>query len=347
MFHRLLPWPVACGLLLLLAAGRPGFAGVEKEGNYLVRSAEDVSVSLPLGYRPQRARFLRFRADGLELHLFGAAFAQGEAGYAELISTNGGSIQNIRCHIAGRSVPFGTRSFGHAGLFALGTGDRPGWQSVRLSARVGGRTVRLNERIRLEKTAFRTFESSMDLGRYSQSGYVARRPDLQAFIRENGRRKGRAFSRRTQLAFDGRFFHPRDRHFITSPFHAKRVARRYALRGKKTIEYKPFVNIHSGTDLKGGVGESIFAVAAGQVALAEKMYYEGNFTILDHGQGVFTTYMHQSRLDVSAGQRVQAGALIGAVGATGMVTGPHLHISLYIRGVRLEPLSLLVLPIRR
>ena len=99
-------------------------------------------------------------------------------------------------------------------------------------------------------------------------------------------------------------------------------------------------------DLKGQKGTPIFALARGRVAIAEKMYYEGNFILLDHGRGILTAYMHQSKLLVRPGQMVNAGDQIGESGSTGMVTGPHLHLSLYIRGVKVDGLSLLSVDIR-
>ncbi len=78
------------------------------------------------------------------------------------------------------------------------------------------------------------------------------------------------------------------------------------------------------------------------MALAADLYYSGGTVILDHGGGLFTTYFHLSRIDVTAGQTVAAGARIGAVGATGRVTGPHLHWGARLDGARINPLDLAV-----
>jgi murein DD-endopeptidase MepM/ murein hydrolase activator NlpD len=87
-------------------------------------------------------------------------------------------------------------------------------------------------------------------------------------------------------------------------------------------------------------------MAAGKIGLAELVYYEGNMVILNHGDGVFTYYMHMSKLLVKAGDRVNPHQQIGEVGATGAVTGSHLHVSLFIHGRDTDPMSLLCLPIR-
>ena len=80
------------------------------------------------------------------------------------------------------------------------------------------------------------------------------------------------------------------------------------------------------------------------MALAAILYYSGGTVILDHGGGLFTTYFHLSRIDVTPGQTVAAGGRIGAVGATGRVTGPHLHWGARLDGARINPLDLKSLP---
>jgi murein DD-endopeptidase MepM/ murein hydrolase activator NlpD len=82
---------------------------------------------------------------------------------------------------------------------------------------------------------------------------------------------------------------------------------------------------HMGTDLDGDRGDPIRAGNRGRVALVGDFYYSGNVVYLDHGAGLITIYMHMSKVEVEQGQIVEAGQVIGLVGATGRVTGPHLH----------------------
>ena len=100
---------------------------------------------------------------------------------------------------------------------------------------------------------------------------------------------------------------------------------------------------HSGVDISSPAGTPIGASNSGRVLLADELYYAGNAVVIDHGLGVFSFYCHFSKLLVTKGDRVKKGALIGEVGATGRVTGPHLHWSVRIRGSRVDPLSLLSL----
>ena len=101
---------------------------------------------------------------------------------------------------------------------------------------------------------------------------------------------------------------------------------------------------HNGVDLAASAGAPVIAPAPARVALADELYFSGGTIILDHGGGLFTTYFHLSRLDVKAGDRLDAGAPLGAVGATGRATGPHLHWGARLNGARVNPLDLLELP---
>jgi biotin carboxyl carrier protein len=94
---------------------------------------------------------------------------------------------------------------------------------------------------------------------------------------------------------------------------------------------------HAGVDLAGEVGDIVRAPAAGVVVLAEKLQVRGNAVILDHGAGVVSGYYHLAAIEVTVGQKVGAGDILGKVGATGLVTGAHLHWELQVGGVPVDP----------
>lgn len=98
---------------------------------------------------------------------------------------------------------------------------------------------------------------------------------------------------------------------------------------------------HSGIDIASPQGTPVKASNSGKVVLATHLYFSGNTVIIDHGLGVFSIYCHFSEITVDSGQRVKKGEIIGKIGATGRVTGPHLHWSIKIRGTRVDPNSLL------
>jgi murein DD-endopeptidase MepM/ murein hydrolase activator NlpD len=100
---------------------------------------------------------------------------------------------------------------------------------------------------------------------------------------------------------------------------------------------------HSGADLRAATGDDIRAANAGRVALAKDLFFSGNAVFIDHGLGVYTTYLHLSEILVEPGQMVGRGELIGRAGETGRVTGPHLHWGVRILDARVDPFSLLSL----
>tara|TARA_R110000868_G_scaffold58025_3_gene178974 strand:+ start:3790 stop:4647 length:858 start_codon:yes stop_codon:yes gene_type:complete len=97
-------------------------------------------------------------------------------------------------------------------------------------------------------------------------------------------------------------------------------------------------NPHFGVDVAAPEGAPVIAPADGIVRLAEAdMFYEGGLVFLDHGQGVFSQFLHMSRIDVKTGDRVKQGDPIGRVGKKGRATGPHLHWGMLWCGTRLDP----------
>lgn len=94
---------------------------------------------------------------------------------------------------------------------------------------------------------------------------------------------------------------------------------------------------HRGLDLEAPTGERVLAAADGVVLFAGELYYAGNAVFLDHGQGLVTTYFHQSELRVRAGQRVARGQVVGLAGNTGRSTRSHLHFGVWALGRQVDP----------
>src|SRR5262245_57936543 len=105
-------------------------------------------------------------------------------------------------------------------------------------------------------------------------------------------------------------------------------------------------NPHSGADFPSPAGTPVKAPAAGRVVIAKDLYFSGNTVVIDHGLGLFSLLAHLSAIDVQPGATVDTGDIIGKVGATGRVTGPHLHWAVRLAGARVDPVSLLASPLR-
>jgi hypothetical protein len=100
---------------------------------------------------------------------------------------------------------------------------------------------------------------------------------------------------------------------------------------------------HLGVDFRGGIGAPVHAANRGVIALVDNFFLAGNVVYIDHGGGVVTGYFHLSRTDVSEGETVERGQQIGLVGATGRVTGPHLHWTARYGALTVNPLDLVAI----
>ncbi|XDD54182.1 M23 family metallopeptidase [Leptospira sp. WS4.C2] len=155
--------------------------------------------------------------------------------------------------------------------------------------------------------------------------------EILDYIQECKSAKEAAFAKQSHLQFSNNFKNPLERIFITSKF--------YVRRDYNNKQGRP----HGGVDFRGKSGTPVYAIQDGVVVLARKTYYEGNFTILDHGNKIFSFYMHQNEIKVKVGDVVKQGQEIGTVGSTGMSTGPHLHLGAKVNDVLVDPLSLIAL----
>lgn len=108
---------------------------------------------------------------------------------------------------------------------------------------------------------------------------------------------------------------------------------------RRSYNGSAYIYFHTGLDFCGGVGTEILAPAAGVVVFAGPLTVRGNATMIDHGWGIYSGYMHQSEIMVEVGDRVEPGQIIGLVGGTGRVTGPHLHWEIWAGGVQVDPMD--------
>lgn len=113
--------------------------------------------------------------------------------------------------------------------------------------------------------------------------------------------------------------------------------------GVKRIMNKKKTSIHRGVDFRGKTGEVVRAFNTGRVVLADDLFYGGNTVILDHGQGIYSIYMHLSKFNVKTNSIVSKGGVVGRVGSSGRATGPHLHFGVKVQNVNTNPLSFIEL----
>ena len=113
--------------------------------------------------------------------------------------------------------------------------------------------------------------------------------------------------------------------------------------GTKRVFNNLLKSYHSGTDFRAKKGTPIKAANDGKVVLVKNRFFAGNSVLINHGEGIYTGYYHMSKFKVTKGQIVKRGDIIGLSGATGRVTGPHLHFSAKVWGVQVDPMQLIKL----
>ena len=305
-------------------------------------------LKLPVNYKMAEPVVRVYNGSDFILKLYARDFVQGNAVYCEFLPHVGEKLPNdfnIKAFFDEREIHLTRRSWGLRGILAIPPDTKSGFNTIEV------RTGREKEEIysfpvKIDEYSFAVYRSAMNLGKYSDRDLLLKRPDIVRRIKREDEKKNKVFSEITPMRIASSVSHPRDYHRVTSSFYAKRIYDRYILKKGKKIRKTPVNRYHYGLDLWGPLGAPIFAMADGVVVIAEEMFYEGKHTVIDHGGGIFTRYMHQSVILVQPGTTVKAGDMIGKTGDTGMVTGPHLHAGLRIGGVYADPESLLYLPVR-
>jgi len=230
----------------------------------------------------------------------------------------------------GRSVPMtreGTRWFALIGIDVDAVpGEREAGMTLRFD---GGGSRRTTERIVIEHREFPTTRLEVE------PRYVELSAEDQArAVREND-----------EIAAIYAELSPR--RLWTEPFEAPLPG----VTGGRNFGHRRVFNgqpraPHSGADLRAATGTTVLAANRGRVVLAKDLFFSGNAVFLDHGLGVYSAYLHLSEILVEPGQLVERGQKIGLSGATGRVTGPHLHWGVRVLGARVDPFSLLGPPAR-
>ncbi|MFZ5627757.1 MAG: M23 family metallopeptidase [Spirochaetota bacterium] len=310
--------------------------GAEKA---LARATHNIKT-FPEGADKGPPQFKSLVSEGVTLHAWSRDFARGSAILLEFESA--GNIAQAELFVNDRPLALSRSETGVFALFANSPDSRLKQNRVVLKRPGSAQAEFVLPVVRKE---YPVAVSKMTVNKFSNQSKPMSQETIDS-IEEGRKKKLKALVSSSGNLLTGDFRYPRDEHKITSPFFIKRVYERFKLVKGKKKKLPGKTSYHGGTDLKGQKGAPIFAIADGVVNLAEHLFYEGNIVIIDHGNGVISGYMHQSELVVKEGEKVKAGQLIGRSGDTGMVTGPHLHIFLLIHGVKVDPLSLLVLPVR-
>jgi murein DD-endopeptidase MepM/ murein hydrolase activator NlpD len=248
------------------------------------------------------------------------------AGSPELIRIPSDAIVSVEGEWLGRKLQFfhGADGKSFVALAGIDVEAPPGPSTLHISAvskDVG--SVDLSREVEIHPAHYRTGALTVS------PKFVEPPPEALKEIEEEGKIKQKIYAASAAEPLWRGSFHPPLAAKPTDSFGTRRM-----FNGK-------LASIHKGADFHAAAGTPVHASNSGVVVLARPLYYEGNCVIIDHGLGLFTLSMHFSRIDVHEGQHVKAGDRLGLSGATGRVTGPHLHWAVRWQGAMLDPVKLL------
>ncbi len=324
--RRVLRWSggvTLVGLLAVAAAGGIRPAGGEDAGvDGVVRdslAAGEVAESAPEPAPPPPV-------DSAAVSWVPASVVQGTI-FRIWVTPVAGEIRGVEGTFAGEPLHFRPVEEGGLLAFAGAPIDREGTEELSLEIEYGTGAGR------------RTFEVPVVAGDYRLERLTVapqfgrpQPPELQRRISEESARAMQVSRRShdTERMWAGSFTPPRGTRITSGYGHGRMFNDQVQSR-------------HMGTDFGGAVGEPVLAPARGVVALVDQFYLGGNVIYLDHGEGLVTAYLHLSEHEVREGDIVEPGQLIGRVGATGRVTGPHLHWIVRYGVITVDGMSLLEL----
>jgi len=230
----------------------------------------------------------------------------------------------------GRSVPLwreGASEAQRMGLLGADLEKAPGEYELKITGQTaGGAKVTCSVKVVVSKGQFATEKLQVE------KQFVEPNPEQIKRADEERQKLRDIFDKVTpERLWDGKFRIPLDGVTSGTNFGKRRI-----LNGNPGSP-------HSGVDLPGTTGTPVHAAQRGHVVLAEELFFAGNTVVVDHGLGIYTFYGHLSEIGVKVGDAVETGAVLGKVGATGRVTGPHLHWGLTVERARVNPLLLVKL----
>jgi murein DD-endopeptidase MepM/ murein hydrolase activator NlpD len=265
--------------------------------------------------------------NGVALRLTAATALQGGLLEASVV----GTASDLKGEWAGKPLPFwaDAKDVEHA-LLGVDLEREPGKYDLSISEQLaGGESLTCSASVDVAAGKFAVESLTV------APGFVELSPEDRARADKESQRVHEIYATVTpERLWSGEFRFP-----LAGKITGHNFGKRRVLNGKPSAP-------HTGLDIPAAAGTPIHASQSGRVVLADNLFFSGNTVIVDHGLGLYTFYCHMKTIGVAVGDEVKAGAILGEVGATGRVTGPHLHWSLVVNGARVNPLGILRLSLQ-
>ncbi len=271
------------------------------------------------------AQVLKKCPDGMTLKLSSALISQGTLLLAKVVGTK--SLPEVKAEWNGRELAFwseaGSANVLH-GLIGIDLEQPAGKYDWTVSWKnEAGEAVTCSETVTVRTGKFPTEQLKVE------KEFVEPDPEQQKRAEEDSKKMKAIYDTVTlEKMWDGPFHLP-----LKNVTTGGNFGRRRILNGQARSP-------HAGVDFPAMKGTPVLAAQRGRIVLAEALYYSGNTIVIDHGYGIYTLYAHLSEIDVKPGETVGSTAEIGKVGATGRVTGPHLHWGLTVQHARVNGMGI-------
>ena len=245
------------------------------------------------------------------------------AGAPELIHIHEPNARAVDGEWLGRKIAFFEKSGDWFALVGVDVEAPIGSSTLHVTVKTAGGSEDLSRNVPILQAHYRTGTLTV------APKFVEPPAEEQARIKAESEFKEKVFSTSA------------DQPLWEGDFHAPVAAEATDSFGTRRMFNGKLASVHKGADFRAGLGTPVHAGNSGVVVIARPLYFEGNCVVIDHGLGIYSLYMHFSRIDVKEGQHVKAGELLGLSGATGRVTGPHLHWAVRWENAYLDPIKLL------
>jgi len=282
-------------------------------------------VAALLAHGSCRAQVRKSCGEGITLRLNAAIATQGSLLLGEVAGSK--ALPAITAEWDGRTIPVWSEGKNPASLHALLGVDlekAPGRYDWKISGEgTDGRANSCSAQVTVRAGKFPTEHLKVE------KQFVQPDPEQQKRVEEDQKKMRAIYETVTPEAlWRGKFRLPLKETETGGNFGRRRI-----LNGEARSP-------HAGVDFPAPSGTPVFAAQSGKVVLAEELYYSGNTVVIDHGYGIYTLYAHLSEIGVQMGDNVEVSSEIGKVGATGRVTGPHLHWGLTVEHARVNAMDI-------
>jgi len=309
-------------------------------------------IQVPINWTPTKPQEKVFYFDQWKLIIYCKSFSRGEIFYIEILPKDDSPnvvlkdyTHQVYYKTIERNIPLNQKSFGYNGIYVFPPElKEPKNKFIWIIQNPNKEKIQKEIELNIYLREFPYSDTPLIFEKKILP--PEKQKELDERIKKEREIKKIAFSENLPNLFSNRLSHPRDFHYITSEWYKTRIHQYYQIINKKKIFSQPYKSIHKGLDLKGNTGDIVYALADGKIVLSAEMYYEGNFILINHGNKIFSGYMHLNERYYPENTYVKAGIPIGTVGATGLAIGSHLHFSVWIDGIVADPLSIYSLPIR-